>query len=208
MLSVGDIFKKEREKQGISLKNIEKKIKVREKFLKAIENNNWNYFTSKVYISGVITNYAEYLGLDTEKLLAYFRRDYERREKIRFSKKISSKYLTPETKKYATIAVVIVFLIFLSYFGYQLKCFFSPPNINIISPLKNTFQNINKITIRGQTEKDALIFIKEERVYQNKEGIFVYDLPLQKGNNELTIEVEGPNGKKTILKKVYIMEEL
>ncbi|MBI4009457.1 helix-turn-helix domain-containing protein, partial [Candidatus Roizmanbacteria bacterium] len=64
MLSVGEILKKHREKLGIKLSEVEKQIRIREKFLRAIEENDWNIFTSKIYISGIIKNYSQYLGLD------------------------------------------------------------------------------------------------------------------------------------------------
>ena len=81
MLSVGEILKKQRKKKGLTLLEVEKKIKVRLKFLKAIEDNNWS-FSSKVYISGIIKNYAQFLDLDKDKVLAFFRRDYEKNDEM------------------------------------------------------------------------------------------------------------------------------
>src|SRR5450830_1105793 len=100
MLSVGTILKKEREKKGLLLIDIEKQIKVREKYLKAVEEENWSYFSSKIYITGILKNYSRVLNLDHKKILAFFRRDYERKEEVKFKKKITSTYLTSETKKF------------------------------------------------------------------------------------------------------------
>lgn len=204
MLTVGEILKKTREKQGIQLSDVEKKIKVRSKFLDAIENNKWDMFSSKIYIAGIIKNYSEYLGLDPKKLLAFFRRDYERKEDVRFKTRISSRYLTPETRRIVLIIITLIILFFGLYFGYQLKQYFSPPTLTILSPKTTTFVIEDRVKVVGKTDKDAAVTIFGERVYQDKNGVFTYDFPLKTGKNELTIEIVGANGKKTTIQKTYL----
>lgn len=204
MLTVGEIFKSTREKQGIQLLDVEKKIKVRTKFLQAIEENNWTLFSSKIYITGIIKNYSRLLGLDNKKVLAFFRRDYERKEEMKFKTRISSKYLTPETRRVVFVILSLIILFFTVYFGYQLKQYFSPPTLAILSPQTNTFVIEDKVKFVGKTDKDAAVTIFGERVYQDKYGVFTYDFPLKNGKNELTIEIVGANGKKTVITKIYV----
>lgn len=204
MITVGEILRNAREKQNISLTEIEKSIRVRAKFLEAIENNNWSLFSSKIYITGIIKNYSQYLKLDPKKILAFFRRDYEKKEDIRFKTRVASKYLTPETKKFAIIGVIILFLLFFSYFGYQIKQFLSPPTLIEISPKISVFKIEDKVRFVGKTEKDAMVIIFNERVYQDKNGIFEYDVPLKNGKNNLVIEITGANGKKIVIRKVFV----
>ena len=84
MISVGEILKKQREKLNIDFIDVEKATKIRQKFLNAVENNNWRIFSSKVYIEGIIKNYSTFLNLNPTATLAFFRRDYERQESIKF----------------------------------------------------------------------------------------------------------------------------
>ena len=88
MLSVGQILQQARLKKGYPLSLIEKQIKVREKFLKAVEENNWKFFSSKIYITGIIKNYSSFLGLDHKKILSFFRREYESKDDVKFQRKI------------------------------------------------------------------------------------------------------------------------
>lgn len=206
MLSVGDILRREREKKALTFKQVEKGTKIRARYLQAVEENNWEEFTSKVYISGVIRNYAKFLGMDVKKAEAYFRRDYEKKEVMKFKKNEAGKYLTPVTRKIMIAFFASIFIIFFGYFGYQLTLFFSPPKVTVIQPTQTTFRNVERIEIIGQTEKEASITIFGQRVFPNKEGQFTYDFPLQRGRNELVIEVVGGNGKKTVLKQEYILE--
>ncbi|MBI2051439.1 helix-turn-helix domain-containing protein [Candidatus Roizmanbacteria bacterium] len=205
MFTVGEILRKEREKQGVSLTDIEKKIRVREKFLQAIEDNDWQIFSSKTYIAGVIKNYADVLGIDHERVLAFFRRDYAHKEEVTFKKKISSKHLIPESRKYAIGGLVLLFAALALYFGYQLKLYFSPPKVEILSPKTYTFKKQDRIKVIGKTEKEASVMIFNERIYQNKEGVFTYDFPLNPGRNELAIEVTGANGKKTVIRREFFL---
>jgi transcriptional regulator with XRE-family HTH domain len=198
------LFLIERERKNIRLQDVEKAIKIRTKYLEQIENNNWSSFSSKIYIIGIINNYAKYLNLDKKKLVAFFRREYERKEEIKFKKKIASHYLNPETKKYGFLGIMVLFLVFFVYFGIQIKAYLSPPSVAIVSPRDQTFYNLDKIKIVGKTEKEATVTVMGERVFLNKDGVFEYDLPLKQGKNEFVADVVGGNGKKTVFKKVFI----
>lgn len=207
MLSVGEILRRERENQNKTLRDIEKLTRVRERFLQAIEENDWDSFSSKVYITGAIKSYASAVGRDPEKMLAYFRRDYEKKEVIKFKKNLPSSSLLPETKKIVIGMIIFIFILFTAYFGYQLKLYTTPPKVEIISPTKTTFRNVERLKIQGKTEKEATILIFGERVYQDKDqGVFEYDLPLKKGSNTMTIDVTGANGRKTTITKTFILE--
>lgn len=203
MLSVGSILKNEREKKGLLLSDVEKQIKVREKYLKAIEDENWNYFSSKIYITGILKNYSRVLNLDHKKVLAFFRRDYERKEEVKFKRKVESSYLTSETKKFLRIGLVIITLFFVGYFILQLKTYFSPPTFTLLSPAANNFTIEKKVKIIGKVEKDTSVTISGERIYQNKEGIFNYELSLNEGVNKIIIILVGANGKRTTFEKIF-----
>ena len=203
MLSVGTILKKEREKKGLLLIDIEKQIKVREKYLKAIEEEDWNFFSSKIYITGILKNYSRVLNLDHKKILAFFRRDYAKKEEVKFKRKVSSNSLTSETRKFLKFGLIILTLFFISYFIYQLKIYFSPPSFTLLTPKVKNFTIEKNIEITGKTDKDTMITIAGERIYQNKNGIFTYKFSLNEGENKITINLIGANGKKTMVEKTF-----
>lgn len=203
MLSVGEILKKERLNQGLTLAIIEKQLKVREKFIKAIEENNWDYFSSKIYITGILKNYSNILGLDSKRVLAFFRRDYEKKEEVRFKKKVSSSDLTSGSKKFFRLIVIASVLIFIVYFGYQLRLYFLPPKLEILSPKATSFTTENKVKITGMTDKDAIVTVVDQRLYLNTEGKFTYELPLKEGTNKVVFELTGANGKKSAVEKTF-----
>jgi len=206
MLSLGEIFRKARLEKNLSLEEAEKKIKVRKKFLAAIEANDW-YFSSRVYVEGIIKNYAQFLGLNHQKTLAIFRRDYEKKEEIGFRKKIPSSFLIADREKILRIIFLIIISLILVYFGYQLKKYLSPPQIVILLPNKTYFINEQKIRIVGQTVPGSEIIISGNKIYPDKTGKFYFDFPLTQEKNKLVIEVTGPNGKKNQIEKVFYLKK-
>lgn len=204
MLSVGSLLKDARERKKLTLRDVEKRIKVREQFIKAIEEDRWTSFTSRIYITGLLKNYARFLELDERKILAFFRREYERNEEIKFKERVSTSYLSSDSKKSIIVGFVFICILLVSYFSYQLYQFLKPPSIYLISPTQSSFKRDKTIKIVGKTDKEAVITIMNERIYQNKEGIFEYVLPLKERETKLSIDVVGANGKKTVLDKVFI----
>jgi len=208
MLTAGEILKNQRVKKNLSLTDISKQIKIKEKYIYALENNNWDFFESRVYIEGLIKTYSRFLGLNYKKVLPFFYRDYDEKEVVSFKKKISDKYFIPQVKKFFQTLIFISIFIFFGYFIYQIKIFLTPPKIVLLSPKTDTFYNENLIKIVGKTEKETSINIFGEKIYPNQDGIFEYSFPLTKGQNELVIELVGANGKKTVFKKIFYKKSL
>lgn len=69
MESLGTIFKEIREKNGITLEEIENTTKIRTKYLKAIEDDKFDEIPGKVYAKGFVKSYAKYLKIDQEPVI-------------------------------------------------------------------------------------------------------------------------------------------
>ncbi len=206
MLTVGDFLKKAREEKEITLSQVEKDLRVRAKYLNYLEHNQWEFFSSKVYLEGIIKNYARYLQLDQKKILAYFNRDYEKREILNFKQK-KDYQLSSQNKKIIVTTVALIFSFFFLYFIYQIKLYLSPPKVDFLSPTKTHFKKESMIKIKGKVDRESQILISNQKVYPDDKGFFQFDYPLKIGKNQVIIEVTGANGKKTILKKEFIREK-
>jgi transcriptional regulator with XRE-family HTH domain len=67
--SLGKYLKRERENRKISLKEVSKQIKVREPFLRAVEEDQRDLLPSVTYVKGFLSAYAKYLGLDSNEVI-------------------------------------------------------------------------------------------------------------------------------------------
>src|SRR3990167_9691672 len=162
--NIGDILREAREKQNLTLEDIEGAIKIRRKNLVAIEGGQWDVFPSKIYIQGIISSYGKFLKLEEDKLIAYFRREYEQRDPLQFKTKAPKEQFTPHARKIAKRIILAIVFLFVMYFTYQLKIFYTPPKVTILEPNNTTFKN-EKITLKGETEKDSVITINGKLVF-------------------------------------------
>jgi cytoskeleton protein RodZ len=67
--SFGKYLKREREFRNISLREVAKNTRVREHFLKAIEEDQYDLLPVPTYVRGFLFSYAKYLGLDPNDVL-------------------------------------------------------------------------------------------------------------------------------------------
>jgi len=202
MQTVGQLLKTERIRQNFSIEDIEIKTRIRKKYITAIEESDWKIFPSKTYITGIIKSYGSYLKLDEEKLIPFFRREYEKTDSQKFKRRLNIQQLTPNAKTYFKIGIILVTLLFTIYFGFQIIRLITPPSVTIISPVTNVLpKRTEKIEFIGKTEKDAIVDINGEKVFIDDTGIFKIQIPLINKKANVKIKVTGANGKITTLTK-------
>jgi len=68
MKDIGNFLKERREAKGISLIEVEKDLKIRKKYLQALEDGNLSIIPGKAYIVGYLRNYSKYLGIEEEDI--------------------------------------------------------------------------------------------------------------------------------------------
>ena len=75
---IGAILRQARSKREIELAEVEAATRIRLKYLRAIEAEDWEALPEAVYARGFIRTYASFLGLDGERLADDYRREVER----------------------------------------------------------------------------------------------------------------------------------
>jgi cytoskeletal protein RodZ len=68
----GDNLKREREMRGVSLEEIATATRIAPRFLRAIENEQWEQLPGGVFNRGFVRAVARYLGLDEESIVAEY----------------------------------------------------------------------------------------------------------------------------------------
>jgi transcriptional regulator with XRE-family HTH domain len=69
MQELGAMLRKRREAMGATLAEVETAIKIRQKYLAALEADEWQLLPGEVVGRGFMRNYATYLGLDATELI-------------------------------------------------------------------------------------------------------------------------------------------
>jgi len=76
MNSIGEQFKKTREKQGITLSEAAARTQIKVQQLQDLENNDYAKIPAPVYAKGFIKLYAQHLGLDPKELITQYEHDF------------------------------------------------------------------------------------------------------------------------------------
>lgn len=194
MKKVGQVFKQERKEKDLTLDQIVDKIKVPLSFLRALEDEDYQQLPEGLYPSLYVRKYANFLELDEEKMLAFFRRDYIKKEE---SKKLSLSSFAWGQKWVKYVGVGFIISIFLMYLGYQYWTYVRPPGVKI--NLVNSPEQGN--VLKGKTNPQATLKINEEVVLLNDDGTFTY--PVSQGRKEFQIEVISPSGRSRQFKKQF-----
>ena len=68
----GETLRKERERQKLTIQDIEQGTSIRSAYIEALENGDYDKLPGEVYAKGFVKNYANFLNLDAEKLAKDF----------------------------------------------------------------------------------------------------------------------------------------
>jgi cytoskeletal protein RodZ len=77
MAEIGSTLRETRMRARIDISEVEAHTKIRAKYLRAIENEEWDLLPGPVYVKSFLKTYGDYLGLDSRLLLDEFKRRYE-----------------------------------------------------------------------------------------------------------------------------------
>ncbi len=75
--AIGATLKDARRRLGMDIKEAEERTKIRTKYLRALEAEDWEVLPAPAYVRGFLRTYGQILGLDGEVLADRYRRSYE-----------------------------------------------------------------------------------------------------------------------------------
>ena len=79
MQPIGERLREARMRQGRDITEVEAATKIRAKYLRALENDEFSMLPGTTYVKSFLRTYAEYLGLDAHLLVEEFRAQHEPR---------------------------------------------------------------------------------------------------------------------------------
>jgi cytoskeleton protein RodZ len=78
MADIGATLREARMRARIDITEVESRTKIRAKYLRAMENEEWDLLPGEVYVKSFLRTYGEFLDLDTRQLVDDYKRRYER----------------------------------------------------------------------------------------------------------------------------------
>jgi len=197
--------------KGLELSDVEKVTKIRAKFLEAIEQDAYHRLPSPIYAQGFVKNYSEFLGLDSNKILAFFRRQTTEVKHATIlpkkSEKIGEKGFRITPGVFITLLIAGFTFLFLLYFGLQYRRLQLPPRLAISEPKNESISREKKLDIFGETSDDATVTVNGVSVTVRSDGKFFTQINLEPGVNTITVIATSRFGKtKTETLKIGLQQ--
>ncbi len=79
MADIGTTLREARMRAHIDITEAEARTKIRAKYLRAIENEEWELLPGPVYVRSFLRTYGDFLGVDSRALVDEYKRQYEGR---------------------------------------------------------------------------------------------------------------------------------
>jgi len=205
MTRLGETLRTQREKKGITLEQAASDTRIREKFLKALEDSDYQTLPGTVYTKGFLRNYAEYLELDTEELVVQFHQERDQPDVPRSFKPMNpimrrSLIFTPAVL--VPVVVLAGIALFVSYLYYQFVSFAVPPRIEVTEPASDAITQSADFVVKGRTVPDGRVTVQVfpgpltvADIHPNVDGTFTVNVQLNPGSNHIVVEVLDVTGK-------------
>src|ERR687883_1514776 len=84
MPSIGETLREARMRQRLDIADVEARTKIRAKYLRALENEEFGMLPGPTFVKTFLRTYAEMLGLDPHVLVEEYRANYEGEDELEF----------------------------------------------------------------------------------------------------------------------------
>lgn len=193
-------MQQKRLEKSLSLEDVAKATKIKTEFLSYIENGEYQKLPSASYAHGFVRNYAKFLGLPDEEILAIFRREFDEDKAYRvLPKGLEQGEEFPLFKfkiRQAVLLAVIVILFFIGYLLFQYRDAFLNPPLEITSPKEGTIL-FSQIKVTGKTDPNATVYVDKDAVSVDQNGNFQKVINVFPGKVTITVKAVNKFSKET-----------
>lgn len=196
----------------LSLEQVEMGTKIRKKFLRAIEEGNYDEFPAEVYLRGFLENYAQFLGFPADEVLLQYKRERGvsgapespnlpgPRSRVAESRLT----ITPRTLWLGLGALTL--FVAVGYIVSQLFGFAAPPDLVVDKPGQNATVTSETVEVTGKTDSGAELAINNQPVPTDTDGRFTERVRLLPGPNTLRVSAKNKTGRQKVVTRSVIVQ--
>ncbi|HET6451695.1 MAG TPA: RodZ domain-containing protein [Spirochaetia bacterium] len=119
MESIGEKLRLARERNNLTIEQVARETHVAKRFLKALEDEDFATFPGETYAMGFLRNYAEYLGLNPEELVAIYRNIKIQEQPLPMSELLESKTRAPSLRVILFSVAAVLAIAAVGYLVYR-----------------------------------------------------------------------------------------
>ena len=208
MSKLGERLRAQRERKGITLEQAAADTRIREKFLKVLEDGDYRSLPGPVYTRGFLRNYVEYLDLETDELLTLYHHESGRPAEplqtrtFKPYRPIARRSLVFRPVIFVPVIMLAFVGLFVGYIYYQLTTFATLPRLEITDPASDGLAASAELTVRGVTVPEGRVTVNVfpgpdvfGDIRPGFDGRFSTTVALKPGSNHVVIEVLDTAGK-------------
>jgi cytoskeletal protein RodZ len=207
-VTLGEQLRAQRERKGITLEQAAADTRIREKFLKALEDGDYPSLPGAVYTRGFLRNYADYLDLETDELVVLYQQERGGGPPEPTAKRSFKPYRPVVHQSFIFRPVVFVPVLvlafvglFLGYIYYQFTTFATLPKLEVLDPSSDGLAASSDLVVRGVTVPGGRVTItvipgsEFIDIHSGSDGSFDTQVALSPGSNHVVVEVQDSAGK-------------
>lgn len=203
---IGSYLTELRRNKNISLEICASKTGISLKYLKALEEGDFDKLPGLVYAKNFLKIYINFLDGDIQKGIGFLESAGTVNGKKTVIKKETPKAIFTPRRIELGVVFLIIFAVF-GYFFYEARFLSAPPNLEIFYPGEFERTAAKIITVDGRAGSEAKVFINEEQIFVDANGLFKETVDLQNGLNTITIQAINKKGKTATAEKKILVEE-
>jgi len=200
MIKSGEKLQQTRVEKGLDLEDVAKATKIKTEFLSYIEKGEYQKLPSASYAHGFVRNYARFLGLPDEEILAIFRREFDEDKAYKvLPKSLEQREDFPLFRfkvRQAVLLSIIVLLFFIGYLLFQYRDAFLNPPLEITSPKEGIILS-SQIKVSGKTDSNSTVYINQDAVTVDQNGNFEKVINVFPGQVTISIKAINKFSKET-----------
>lgn len=178
-ISAGGRLKAGREKKELDIESVSRSLHVPARAIEALEADDYQYFSAKVYAVGILRKYTQFLGVDgAETLKDEFSTEWDIRN-YHVKRELTS---LPEnrgdapllTPRRVWVVGAILFLVILSlYIGFRVFSFVRNPAFTLTSPDTREIRHSGRLlSIVGTIERESSLTVNGREITIGETGEF------------------------------------
>lgn len=204
MIKVGEKLKEARKRKGLTLEQVAKATKIRESFLQAIEEGQYDMLPGASYVQGFVKNYLEFMNFPAREYMALFRREYDENEHRKLipeglvRKEIPLKRFS--IKQTAVLLLAVVLALF-AYLLFQYRGAIWNPGLTISSPKEAETATSRMVMVSGKADPNTTVTINNLPAYVTPDGSFSKEIPVFPGAVTFVVKAMNTFGKITVMER-------
>ena len=206
--SLSETLRQKRLLLDLTEAEVKAKTGVNASFIRSLENGNYYELPAEVYVQGYLKSLCRLYSLEYAKVLSLYKEETSwmanNQDLAKLPPQASSNFVLTSKGVLAT-GSLLIFLLIVSYFGWQIARVTGAPQLSLEAPVEGLQTEEGSLSVRGKTEAGAQVSINNHPILVGNNGQFNQTVQLNLGENQIIITAMNRFNRKTQIARRVIV---